>query len=110
MCLIKRSKMSKSKKKKKKKDKYDPKFKLGDTIVFEPKNFNPDYWDSLSEEDRIKYYGPLGYGSEKLVTWTFITEMYPQNGHIVIMRINDGKIEMMRHIQDFRLAIEDKEV
>jgi hypothetical protein len=37
-----------------------PKFKLGDTVTFDPSNFNPDYWNNLSEADRIKYYGPLG--------------------------------------------------
>jgi hypothetical protein len=33
------------------------KFKKGDAVVFEPKNFNKSYWNSLSEEDKIKYYG-----------------------------------------------------
>jgi len=29
------------------------KFKAGDTVVFDPSGFNPNYWNKLSEGDRI---------------------------------------------------------
>lgn len=82
------------------------KFKLGDTVVFDPNNFNPDFWNNLSEEDRIKFYGPLGYKDPK--TFTFICEMSPQNGHCVLVDIATGKVETMRHISDFRLATDQE--
>lgn len=82
-------------------------FRLGDTVVFEPDNFNPDFWNNLSEEDRKRYYGPLGYGGEKKL-FTFICEMYPQLGHCVLIEIGTGKIETMRHISNFRLATDDE--
>ena len=34
------------------------KFKSGETVIWDgPKTFNYYYWDDLSENDRIKYYG-----------------------------------------------------
>jgi hypothetical protein len=84
-------------------------FRSGDTVVFDPESFNPDYWNGLSEKDKIKYYGPLGYGEDKLKTFTFITEMHPQTGHCILIDIATGKIETMRHTSNFRLA-DDEEV
>ena len=37
----------------------------GTVVVFEPNNFNPEFWNNLPEKDRIRYYGVLGYGSDK---------------------------------------------
>ena len=41
------------------------KFKRGTVVVFEPKHFNKDWWNKQSEEDLLKWYGPLGYGQKK---------------------------------------------
>ena len=41
------------------------KIKPGTVVVWTSENFNQDWWNKLSEEDRIKYYGVLGYGSNK---------------------------------------------
>ena len=30
------------------------KFKPGTVVIFDPESFNPDFWDKLKEEDRIK--------------------------------------------------------
>jgi hypothetical protein len=89
---------------KKKKDKFKKKkgFKLGDVVAFDYNNFNPEYWDNLPEADRIKYYGPLGYGAKSLKTFVFVTEMKPQDGHCVLIDMDDGHIEIMRHTSDFR--------
>jgi hypothetical protein len=84
------------------------KFKPGDTVVFDPGGFNPEYWNGLSESDRQKYYGPLGYGAAKLYLFTFICEHSPQGGHCVLISMDDQHVETMRHTTDFRLATEDE--
>lgn len=83
-------------------------FLPGDTIVFDPTNFNPEYWDNLSESDRLKYYGDLGYGKEKLTLFTFLCEHSPQTGHCVLVNMDDQKLETMRHINDFRLVTDEE--
>lgn len=86
----------------------DRTFRPGDTVVFAPENFNPDFWDNLSEENRIKYYGSLGYGREKPLLFTFLCEHYPQNGHCVLINMENQKVETMRHMTDFRLANDEE--
>ena len=84
------------------------KFKKGTVVVFDPKNFNPNYWNSLSEEDRIKYYGPLGYGSEKPKFFVYLTEIKNAPGHCVLVSLDNQTIETMRHDSDFREVREDE--
>lgn len=79
-------------------------FRLGDTVAFDPSSFNPKYWDKLSKEQKFMYYGELGYGSDKLKTFTFLTEMYPQAGHCVLVEIDTGKIHTMVHMSNLRLV------
>lgn len=83
-------------------------FKLGTVVVFEPKNFNPDFWNNLSEKDRIKYYKSLGYGSDKKKFFVFLTEIKNSPGHCILVSLDDGRIEVMRHISDFREVTEDE--
>jgi len=83
-------------------------FRMGDTVIFDEHSFNPEYWHSLSEEEKIRYYGDLGYGQKKPKPFTFITEMYPQIGHCILIDIQTGKIETMRHSGDFRLATDEE--
>ena len=82
------------------------KFKKGTVVVFEIKNFNPDYWNNLPESDRIKYYGPLGYGAEKPKFFIFLTEIRNAPDHCVLVDMDDGHNEIMRHISDFREVTE----
>lgn len=86
------------------------KFNSGDTVVFDPNSFNSEYWNGLSEEDRIKYYGPLGYGrpADKPLLFVFLMEHHPQQGHCVLVNMENQQIETMRHIEDFRLAKDDE--
>jgi hypothetical protein len=83
-------------------------FKLGDVVVFEPKNFNPDFWNNLSEKDRRKYYGPLGYGQKKQKLFVFICEVNSAPGHCVLVSLDNQKIETMRHVYSFRKATKDE--
>ena len=82
------------------------KFKKGTVVVFEIKNFNPDYWNNLPEADRIKYYGPLGYGAEKPKFFIFLTEIRNAPDHCVLIDMDDQHLEIMRHISDFREVTE----
>jgi len=76
------------------------KFKNGDVVVFEPKNFNKKYWAELSEKDRIRYYGPLGYGRKKPKLFIYMTNINAmENGkrydtcHCVLLDMDDGHLE-----------------
>lgn len=90
------------------KKKKQKKFKRGTVVVFDPTSFHPDFWDGLIEEERIRYYGPLGYGSEKPKLFVFLTEIMNAPGHCVLVDMDDGHIEVMRHTSDFREATEEE--
>jgi hypothetical protein len=88
-------------------------FEPGTVVVFEPDNFNPEYWNNLSEEDRIKYYGLLGYGQEKKKLFVFICEILDSfdsrpSGHCILISLDDQQIETMRHTSDFRKATDEE--
>ena len=82
-------------------------FSLGDTVIFEPKNLNQDYWIKLNEESRIVFYGDYGYGG-KLKLFTFITYHYPQYDHCVLMDMDTGKLLPMCHFSNFRLVSDEE--
>jgi hypothetical protein len=83
-------------------------FRPGDTVTLEIDHFNPDFWNGLSESDRIKYYSVFGYGSKPCKLFTFITYHYPQLDHCVLMDIDDGKLFPMCHASNFRLVSDDE--
>jgi hypothetical protein len=86
-------------------------FKPGQVVVWDAKFFNPKYWDGLSEEDRVKYYGALGYGRSKPKLFVFLTEIANKDGdtgHCVLVSLEDQKIETMRHTNEFRLATDEE--
>jgi hypothetical protein len=84
-------------------------FRPGDTVIWiGPQTFNKKWWKGLSEKDRIKYYGALGYGRKKPLLFTFLCEHHPQNGHCMLVNMENQKIETMRHICEFRLAGDDE--
>lgn len=96
-----------------------PSFKVGSVVVHEPANFNPDFWDGLPEEERIRYYGPLGYGAKKQKLFVYMGEILgapdPDNrnrqwstGHCVLIDMDTSKLEIMRHTPEFRLATEEE--
>jgi hypothetical protein len=83
-------------------------FKKGAVVVFDPESFNKDFWKNLSEEDKIKYYGSLGYGTNKKKFFVFLTEVKNAPGHCLLVDLDDGHIETMRHIYNFREVKEDE--
>lgn len=82
--------------------------KPGTVVIFNPSSFNPDFWNKLPEADRIKYYGSLGYGSNKKKFFVFLTEVKNAPGHCILVDLDDGHIETMRHTSDFR-EVEEEE-
>lgn len=83
-------------------------FKKGTVVVFDPESFNKNFWKNLSEEDKIKYYGSLGYGTNKKKFFVFLTEVRNAPGHCLLVDLDDGHIETMRHIYNFREVKEDE--
>lgn len=82
-------------------------FKMGTVVVFDPSHFNPEFWDNLSEEDRVKYYGPLGYGAKKTKLFVYMCEVN-DSGHCVLIDMDTGENVLMRHTCDFRAATEEE--
>lgn len=92
----------------------------GTVVVWTHENFNPEYWDKLSEDDRRKFYGWAGYGQEpKYPGWkkafVFICPIISANaaefndsGHCVLLDLDDGHLEYMRHTAELRPATEDE--
>lgn len=83
------------------------KFKMGSVVVFDPESFNPAFWEKLSEEERVKYYGPLGYGSEKKKLFVYLCEIN-DSGHCMLVDMDTGLNVLMRHTYNFRLATEEE--
>ena len=92
-------------------------FKPGTVVVFDPESFHPAFWDTMSEKDKIKYYGHLGYGRDKPKFFVFLCEIstldrcgsgHCGSGHCVLVSLSDQKIETMIHINDFRAVTEEE--
>lgn len=84
-----------------------PSFEPGTVVVFDPAHFNPKFWDNLKEEDRIKYYGELGYGSPRVKPFVYLCEIN-NSGHCVLIDMDTNKVITMRHTCDFRKATEEE--
>jgi hypothetical protein len=83
------------------------KFKQGDTVVYDFKSLEgTEYWNKLSENKKIEWYGALGYGRDKLLLFTYVCEHTPQTGHCMLVNMETQKVETMRHTDEFRLAEE----
>jgi hypothetical protein len=83
------------------------KIKPGTVVVFDPESFNVDFWNNLKEEDRLKYYAELGYGSARLKLFVFMCEIN-NSGHCVLVDMDTNKVITMRHTCDFRPATEEE--
>jgi len=84
------------------------KMKPGTVVIFNTDSFNPEFWSKLSEEDKIKYYGSLGYGSNKKKFFVFLTEVKNAPGHCILVDLDDGHLETMRHTYNFREVTEEE--
>lgn len=88
-------------------------FKMGDVIIWHSDNFFRNYWNSLSEEDRIKYYGQYGYGHKKKKFFIYLSEISVQCqeervrrgiGHAMIIDMDTEQVLVMVHPTEFRFA------
>lgn len=82
--------------------------KPGDTVVWDHRTLNPEYWNNLSEKDRVLFYGPLGYGQANPPYFTFLCHHSPQSGHCCLVNMETQQIETMRHTSEFRALTEDE--
>lgn len=90
-------------------------FKSGDTVIFDKDSFTKEFWNGLTEEAKVEYYGRYGYETIywpgqtcRVKLFTFICEHSPQTGHCVLMDMDDGKLLPMCHTNNFKLATEDE--
>ena len=82
-------------------------FKAGTVVVFDPSTMSSSFWEGLPEEDRVKYYGPIGYGSTKTKLFVYVCEIN-DSGHCLLVDMDDGKNVLMRHTYNFRPATEEE--
>lgn len=83
------------------------KFKLGDVVFWDPANLNKEFWTQLSQEEKDRYYTPLMFRNGRKRLFVFITEINQAPGHCVLVPLDDGPVEWMRHTSEFTLADED---
>ena len=108
-------------------------FRTGDTVIFDSCSFNPEFWMSLTNIEKVNFYGrffhleydftgidlshyqpipgpnwaiPIENCKRKL--FTFICEHHPQTGHCVLMDMNTGELLSMCHTNNFRLAADEE--
>lgn len=92
-------------KKKKAKLKKQKTFKRGTVVVFDSEKAKSM---NLSEEELIKYYGCLGYGSEKPKFFVYMAPILNAPGHCVLISLDNQQVETMRHDCDFREVRDDE--
>lgn len=84
-------------------------FKIGDTVAFDPNSFNPDFWNTLTLDQKKRYYGDLyDFDKNKPYLFTFLCYHSPQVGHCVLVNMENQKVETMRHPENFRLVGDDE--
>ena len=83
-------------------------FTPGATVRWTSKGFRASYWNSLTEEQRAKYYGELGYGIDTPKLFTFLCHHRPQVGHCVIVSMDDQKVHTMVHTDELELVPDDE--
>lgn len=92
-------------------------FEPGTVVLWTHKNFNPEHWNGMSEEERIKYHGWAGYGAPEYGTFrqkafVFICPINDadgtDSGHCVLLDMKTGKMEWMRHTVELRAATEEE--
>jgi hypothetical protein len=85
-------------------------FKPGSVVVLNKDKFEPYYGGT--EEQKLKWWGSLGYGREKPHLFVYLCPILDadgtDSGHCVLVSLEDQHIETMRHPQDFRLATDEE--
>ena len=83
-------------------------FKQGDVVIWDgPNKLCKKFWEELSEEQKVEYYGPLGYGQNEVIRFLYLAPILSKgehSGHCVLVSLDNQTIETMRHDAEFRLA------
>jgi hypothetical protein len=79
-------------------------FDPGTVVAFNPESFDPQYWSALSEEQKFKYFGRMGYGSESPVYFVFLCEIKQAPGHCVLVPMKGGNPITMVHTCNLKEA------
>lgn len=88
-------------------------FKSGDVVVWDPPY--SQWMKDQTEENLQKWYGKLGYGKDKRPTFVYLSPINDcsdgfrhNSGHCVLLNMEDGSLEYMRHPEDFRFATDEE--
>lgn len=88
----------------------------GDVVVFDPSAFNVDFWNSLTEREKKKFYGRFGYGAKKLKTFVYLQDVFLPDvykgkrmfsGHCLLVDLDTKQI-VFAHPDEFRKATESE--
>lgn len=79
----------------------------GTVVVFDESLLNEDYWNSISEKERIKRYGHLGYGADRKRLFVFLCEIN-HSGHCVLVALDNQEVLTMVHTDILRPATEEE--
>ena len=77
-------------------------FEPGTVVVFDPESFDEEYWSALSEDQKLTYFGKLGYGSDEPVQFIFLCEIRQAPGHCVLLPMAGGTPVTMMHTDNFK--------
>ena len=85
----------------------------GDVVVWDP-GPESNLLTGLSEKQRKKYYGSLGYGASKKKVFVFLSPINDcsakrfDSGHCVLVDLADGHLEVMVHTCELRHARDEE--
>lgn len=86
-------------------------FISGQVVVFSADKLNPNFWNNLAEDERVRIYGRLGYGQKKLKHLVYICPVIAPCGntsHCVVLDMDTNNLLQMVHESDLRLAREEE--
>lgn len=78
-------------------------FKLGQIVTLDLSSTEMQIY---THEEKLKYWGELGYGQERPKFYIFIADLIPATGHCVLADLATGEIKAMWHTDLFRAAEE----
>lgn len=78
------------------------KIESGTVVVFDKNLINSFVWNRMSQEEKIKNYGFLGYRSDKIKRFVFLCEIKNAPGHCVIVDLETQQLLTMIHTNILR--------
>jgi len=78
------------------------KIEPGTVVVFDENLINSFVWNRMSQEEKVKNYGFLGYRSDKIKRFVFLCEIKNAPGHCVIVDLETQQLLTMVHTNILR--------